>query len=86
MKTEDLTTLNPTIKFEQKGIAATKFIISPDPSDFEHALRWQELFTKAPRLLAVAEGILTTLSYPRGSEAQVRCLEEVGQDVRALIE
>lgn len=28
-----------------------------------------------------AEGIKTCLSYPRGSEAQVRCLEEIGEDV-----
>jgi len=28
--------------------------------------------------------IKTCLSYPRGSEAQVRCLEEVGQDAAYL--
>lgn len=37
-------------------------------------------------LLAVAEGVLTSLEYPRGSEAQVRCLEEVGQDARHAID
>lgn len=31
-------------------------------------------------LRSIAEGVLTCLKYPRGSEAQVRCLEEVGQD------
>lgn len=28
-------------------------------------------------------GVLTCLKYPRGSEAQIRCLEEVGQDAEA---
>jgi len=28
----------------------------------------------------LCHGITTCLAYPRGSEAQVRCLEEVGQD------
>jgi hypothetical protein len=33
-----------------------------------------------------AEDALTALSYPRGSEAQIRCLEEIGQDVRSMQE
>lgn len=45
-----------------------------------------QLRTELLRLRSEARGwrtsILTTLSYPRGSEAQIRCLEEVGQDVR----
>lgn len=86
MRTEDFPTLDPIVKFERKGVAATKFIISPDPLSSDHAERWRKLFANAPRLLAIAEGVLTTLNYPRGSEAQVRCLEEVGQDARALIE
>lgn len=32
-----------------------------------------------------ASGIMTCLSYPRGSEAQIRCLEEVGQDAEAYL-
>lgn len=86
MKTEDFSTLDPRIKFEQKGVTATKFIVLPDPPDFEHAERWRELFTKAPRLLAIAEFVLIALKYPRGSEAQVRAFEEIGQDVRNIVE
>ena len=37
------------------------------------------LMAAAPELLSVALGVLVALQYPRGSEAQVRCLEEVGQ-------
>jgi hypothetical protein len=29
--------------------------------------------------------IATTLAYPRGSEAQVRCLEEIGQDAAYIL-
>ena len=36
-------------------------------------------------LLYVTKGVMTALSYPRGSEAQVRCLEELGQDARAAL-
>jgi len=36
-------------------------------------------------LLAVAENVLIALRYPRGSEAQVRCLEEVGQDAEVAL-
>ena len=39
------------------------------------------------QLVWVAEGVMACLQYPRGSEAQVRCLEEVAQDAkRALSE
>lgn len=41
--------------------------------------------SKAAKLAGVARGVLTALSYPRGSEAQVRCLEEVGQDAKRAI-
>ena len=43
------------------------------------------LVAAAPDLLSIAEGVRVALSYPRGSEAQVRCLEEVGQEARAAI-
>ncbi len=43
------------------------------------------LIAQAPALLAIAEGVLMALRYPRGSEAQVRCLEEVGQDAELAI-
>lgn len=33
---------------------------------------------------ALKSGILTCLKCPRGSEAQIRCLEEIGQDAAAL--
>lgn len=36
-------------------------------------------------LRGLAESVLICLTYPRGSEAQVRCLEEVGQDARRLL-
>jgi len=34
----------------------------------------------------IVENVITCLEYPRGSEAQVRCLEEVGQDARAALD
>lgn len=37
-------------------------------------------------LLGVARGVLVALQYPRGSEAQVRCLEEIGQDAAIVID
>lgn len=43
------------------------------------------LIAAAPNMLAVCHAVLAALSYPRGSEAQIRCLEEVGQDARAAI-
>jgi hypothetical protein len=45
-----------------------------------------EISATHDELKAIAEGVLTCLSYPRGSEAQIRCLEEVGIDARVLIE
>ncbi len=36
-------------------------------------------------LVDVANGVLTALQYPRGSEAQVRCLEEIRQDAEHVI-
>ena len=86
MKTEDFSTLDPRVRFEQKGIAATKFIISPDPLDFAHAERWRELFAKAPRLLMIAENVLIVSQYPNGSKAQVAALAELCQDVENLLE
>ncbi len=38
------------------------------------------LIAVAPEMLAVCESLETALAYPRGSEAQVRCLEEIAQD------
>jgi hypothetical protein len=38
-----------------------------------------------PTALSIAEGVVAALSYPRGSEAQIRCLEETGQDAKAFI-
>lgn len=32
----------------------------------------------------LSKGVLTTLRYPRGSEAQIRCLEEVGEDAKSV--
>lgn len=43
------------------------------------------LIAAAPDLLSVAVGVIAALAYPRGSEAQVRCLEEVGQQAEAAI-
>lgn len=43
------------------------------------------LLSASKNLLSVAEGVLVALSYPRGSEAQVRCLEEVAQDAKSAI-
>jgi hypothetical protein len=40
---------------------------------------------KEPSAVSMAEGVLTCLKYPRGSEAQIRCLEEIGQDARQVI-
>lgn len=42
--------------------------------------RDQDRIAALPYLEWVAEGVLVALRYPRGSEAQVRCLEEVGDD------
>jgi hypothetical protein len=39
----------------------------------------------AAEMLYVCEGVLVCLKCPRGSEAQVRCLEEVGQDAERAI-
>lgn len=43
------------------------------------------LIAQSPDLLDLAENLLTVLKYPRGSEAQIRCLEEVAQDAYAII-
>jgi hypothetical protein len=40
------------------------------------------LVSESPMLAVIAEGVLTALKYPRGSEAQIRCLEEVAQDAQ----
>lgn len=32
----------------------------------------------------LSKGVLTTLRYPRGSEAQIRCLEEVSEDAKEV--
>jgi hypothetical protein len=40
---------------------------------------------KEPSMVSFAEGVLTCLKYPRGSEAQIRCLEEVGQEAEQII-
>jgi len=85
MKTEDFSTLDPVILFEQKGAAVTKFIIIPDPLDFEQAKKWQELFIKAPRLLAIAKNVLIVSKYPNGTKAQAAAFMELRQDVETLI-
>jgi len=36
-------------------------------------------------LVGIAEDIAVALRYPRGSEAQVRCLEEIGQDAAYIL-
>lgn len=41
---------------------------------------------KNQRLIGIAEGVLACLKYPRGSEAQIRCLEEVAQEAQSAIE
>lgn len=43
------------------------------------------LLRERDQLAAIARGVLTALEYPRGSEAQVRCLEEVGQDAQSAL-
>jgi hypothetical protein len=42
------------------------------------------LTAEVERLQRIERGVLICLEYPRGSEAQVRCLEELGQDAAAL--
>lgn len=46
-----------------------------------HLAQTKSLREQNEGLGAIASGVLTCLKYPRGSEAQVRCLEEVGQMV-----
>ena len=43
------------------------------------------LIAAAPDLLSIAESLQVAISYPRGSEAQVRCLEEIAQDAERII-
>lgn len=51
-----------------------------DPVTGEPCEANARLIAAAPDLHDIAKGVLVALSYPRGSEAQIRCLEEVGQD------
>lgn len=43
------------------------------------------LIAESPSLHAIAESVLTALRYPRGSEAQVRAFDEIGQDAQAVL-
>lgn len=53
-----------------------------NPQNFQRiALSWNRF----PEAVDIVIGVLTALSYPRGSEAQVRCLEEIGGDARTLL-
>ncbi len=57
-----------------------------DYADLRDALR--EIATLRAvhvELLSVCEGVRLALRYPRGSEAQVRCLEEIGQEAALAI-
>lgn len=51
----------------------------------QRALADEVLRAAAPDLFALTENLLTILAYPHGSEAQIRCLEEVAQDARAIL-
>lgn len=44
------------------------------------------LISASPEMFSVCRGVLSALGYPRGSEAQVRCLEEIGGDARAAVQ
>ena len=43
------------------------------------------LIAQSPDLFDLAENLLIVLEYPCGSEAQIRCLEEVAQAARDII-
>lgn len=84
-ETKHTLTVGLNSRLECNGRVMADMTYDPDENYKANAARLAHAWNTHDELLAIAEGVMIALAYPRGSEAQVRCLEEVGDDARAAI-